>query len=104
MPGAFISNDLASFFNPAEFGESDPVVINGMTVSGAIFDREDVEVQTGEGFGQIVPQPKITCKSADLSPLRSGQTAVVRGQNYRVKNWLDDGAGVTQIFLEGPIP
>lgn len=103
MPGAFLERDLSAIFNSKHFGE-DAVVINGVSVPGAIFDNRDIEVQTGEGFGQIVPQPMVTCRASVLSPLASGQIVVARGQSYRLKNWKDDGVGIVEIYLEGPLP
>lgn len=102
MPGSFLQSDLSAIFNSSEFGEAS-VVINGRDVPGAIFDYGDIEVQTGEGFGQIVPQPKITCDTSKILPLVHGQVVSACGKTYRVKNWKDDGTGVTEIYLEGPL-
>lgn len=102
MPGAFLTSDLSAIFNSSEFGDV-TVVINGVSAPGSIFDSGDIEVQTGEGFGQIVPQPKVTCKSAVLLPLKSGQVVSAAGKSYRIKNWKDDGTGITEVYLEGPI-
>lgn len=102
MPGAFLTNDLTAIFNSAEFGDA-TVVINGVSAPGSIFDSGDIEVQTGEGFGQIVPQPKITCATSVILPLSNGQIVTASGRTYKVKNWKDDGTGVTEIYLEGPL-
>lgn len=102
MPGAFLISDLAAVFNEREFGEA-TVVIDGVIVPGAIFDNEDIEVQMGEGVGQIVHQPMITCPIGLLHPLASNQVVTVAGSAFRVKNWKDDGTGVVEIYLEGPL-
>jgi len=101
MPGAFLSNDMTTFFNADEFGEApDSVTWKGTPVTHGIFDDEDVEFAMGEGVTQIDRQASFTGRSADFDGIADGDAMVIRGVNYLVKNWKDDGTGEIEIFLE----
>jgi hypothetical protein len=101
MPGAFITSDLSSVFNPLDFGEPvGSVTVNGVVVSGAIFDDADVEINVpGETSADIMRQPTLTVPSADVPNLASGQLVVARGVTYRVQNWRDDDDGTVTIYM-----
>lgn len=96
-PAAFIANDVAHVTDDSVFGES--ATWRGVAVVG-IFDDEDIEVQLGEGVGQIVPNAMFTGQTADFPGIADGDAMVIRGVNYRVKNWMRDGTGQIEIFLE----
>jgi hypothetical protein len=85
----------------SDFGEAkNSVTLDGVVIPDGIFDDADIDVSLGEGTAQIVPQPTFTCASAQLSNIADGQTMIIRGQSFLVKNWKNDGTGVTQIYLE----
>ncbi len=98
MPGKFINDDLKVVFASSEFGEAD-ASYGGVTVMG-IFDDEDIEVETGEGVTQIIPQPMFTGRTVDFSGIARDQTMTVRNETFRIKNWKVDGVGMIEIFLE----
>jgi hypothetical protein len=101
MPGAFLSSDMATFFNANEFGEGPTSVTwKGTPITYGIFDDEDVEFAMGEGVTQIDNQASFTGRSADFAGIADGDAMVIRGVNFRVKNWKDDGTGEIEIFLE----
>lgn len=101
MPGSFLTDDLAALFRVDHFGEEpDSVVWEGNPISGAIFDDEDVEVQLGEGHGEIVHRAIVTAASSEFPGIADGDSVVVRGVNYTVANWMDDGSGMIEIHLE----
>ena len=96
MPGAFLTNDLSVFTASSDFGEA---VIWKTTAIGAIFDEADTEVTTGEGETMILQQPMITCASASVTGIAEGDAVRVRGVDYVVSHWMDDGTGMIEIYL-----
>lgn len=98
MPASFITSDITHMTDSSIFGESD-ATWKTISVAG-IFDDEDVEVQMGEGVGQIVPQPMFTGLTSDFPGIADGDAMVIGGQNFKVKNWKQDGTGQIEIFLE----
>ncbi len=100
MPGSFIQNDLPLLFASSDFGEADgSATWKGVSVSG-IFDDDDVEVQMGEGVGEIIPQPTFIGNTADFPGIADGDLMVIRGETFKVKNWKSERDGVIEIFLE----
>ena len=101
MPGSFLEDDLTSLFASPDFGEADGTVTwAGVTISGGIFDDEDIELQLGEGVTEIAHQARFTGPSAEFVGIRDNDPMTIRGRQFRVKNWKDDGTGVIEIFLE----
>lgn len=98
MVGSFIQDDLPFLFASSDFGEADGTVTwNGTPVAG-IFDDDDVEVQMGEGVGEIVAQPTFTGMTSDFSGIADGDVMVIRGETFTVKNWRREGDEIT-IYL-----
>ena len=99
MPGAFIKDDLQKLFASSEFGEADgSATFKGQVVAG-IFDDEDVEVQMGEGVGEIIQQPIFSGAMSDFIGIADGDLMMIRGEAFKVKNWKSDGAGFVEIYL-----
>lgn len=96
-PASFIAADVAHVTDDSVFGES--ATWRGVSVVG-IFDDEDVEVQMGEGVAQIIPQASFIGQAADFPGIADGDAMVIRGVNYSVKNWMRDGTGQIEVFLE----
>lgn len=100
MAGSFIQDDLPFLFASTDFGEADNAVTwKGDPVSG-IFDDDDVEVQLGEGVGEIIAQPTFTGSTADFDGIADGDVMVIRGDTFKVKNWKAERDGTIEIFLE----
>lgn len=100
MAGNFIEDDLAVIFSDRDFGHTGGIVWNGVTIEGAIFDDQDVEVQMGEGMVQIISQPMITGPSSAFEGIRREDPISVGGQSFVVKSTNDDGTGVIEIYME----
>lgn len=101
MAGSFITDDLGVLFASSDFGEaSGTVTWKGNPVTDVIFDDEDVEVEAGEGVAQIVPRANMTGKAADFPNIADGDAVVINGVSFEVRNWMNDGTGVIEIFLE----
>jgi hypothetical protein len=92
-----LASDLSAVFSLGDFAER--VTLNGGQIAGH-FDDEDIEANMGEGPTQIVPQPKFTCRSADATGIEEDQFLWRGTEQFRVKNWKDDGVGVIVIYLE----
>ena len=97
MVGSFIESDLTALFASSEFGEA-TATYAGSPRSG-IFDDDDVEVILGEGVTQIIPQPTFTGRTSDFLTIADGQTMVIRGETFTIKNWKREDVIIT-IFLE----
>lgn len=96
-----LETDLGAVFASSDFGEAENTVTwRGDPVSWCIFDNEDVTVEMGEGVGEIVHQTTILAPSRDFIGIADGDVVTARGDTYRVKHWMDDGAGLLTIFLE----
>lgn len=96
MPLPFAS-DLAVIMNTDEFALS--VTFNGSAID-AIFDNETVPIDTG-GFVPVhQEQPRLTCRTIDITGIAEDQVVVVSGVNYLVKAWVHDGTGSSVIRLE----
>lgn len=106
MAMSCLETDLTVLFGSSDFGETDGAVRNGDTASPipGIFDDEDVERENGEGVTIIQSQITFTCASSKVPSLADGDVMSIRGVDYNVRYWEDDGSGVVVIYMEGPDP
>lgn len=95
-----LATDATALFSSNEFGEDAVVRWRGFIVPGAIFDDEDIQVELGEGVGEIVHQSVLTAPSAYFVGIAEGDEIEVRGEQYLAKYWKDDGTGIIEVFLE----
>lgn len=92
-----IADDLAAILNVEEFATA--VTYGGATIYG-IFDNETVPVDAG-GYAQVhQEQPRLTCRTADISGVTESDQVVISGVTYDVKAWVHDGTGVSVLQLE----
>lgn len=103
MPGAFLTDDLAAFFDPADF--ADQAVFDGTVdpVLG-IFDRNFDLAGLG-GVDVASTSPVFVLASASVpSNVRSRYLRfgglLSGGTRYRVANVHDDGTGVALLQLQ----
>lgn len=99
MPGAFITDDLASLLSESDFGVVG--TYKGASVPG-IFDNGHVEVSSGEGFTKIVRECSFTGRTADFPNIADGDALVIGGVSYSIRQWIDDGTGEIEIIMEAP--
>lgn len=97
MPGSFIQNDLNVMLVSSDFGETG-ATYNSAPVAG-IFDDDDIEATLGEGVSQIIAQPTFTGKTTDFPSIADGDTLVIRGETFKVKNWKREDVIIT-LYLE----
>lgn len=101
MAMSCLDTDLTSIFAASDFGEAvGSVTWRGVAINGCIFDDEDVQVELGEGVGEIVHQSSITAPASSFPGIADGDLMTVRGDAFTVKFWKDDGTGVIEIFME----
>ena len=95
-----LTDDLTAVFAASDFGEAcGTVLFRGDPVTGAIFDDEDVEIQTGEGAAEIGHQCVLSGPSSQFPDIAENDPVTVRGVAYKVKFWMDDGTGVIEIHM-----
>ena len=84
----------------ADFGQTINVTdsIGSSANIVAIFDNEYTEVDIGEAGVQST-QPKLLCRTTDVSNLTEGDLCVIDSTNYFIQIRQDDGTGMTELFL-----
>lgn len=105
MSGAFLTDDLAAFFDPDEF--ADEAVFDGNPGTGSVlglFDRNfDLAALGGIGVASTAPVFVLPSSSVPDNVrsryLRFGNL-LAGGSRYRVSNVHDDGTGVTLLQLQ----
>ena len=92
-----LADDLANILDVDEFATA--VTYRGGTING-VFDKETVPVDTGGYVAVHEEQPRLTCRTADVSSISYNQTMVINAVTYYVRAWIHDGTGVTVVQLE----
>jgi hypothetical protein len=90
-------------FNTDEFASSityrRKMALGQSTIKG-IFDNETIPVDAG-GYVQVhQEQPRLTCRTVDLTDIAEDDVMVISSVEYRVVGWIHDGTGVTEVQLE----
>ncbi|MEK9917973.1 MAG: head-tail joining protein [Pelagibacteraceae bacterium] len=96
------ADDLAIFFSVDDFGVAATWTPSGgaaTTVNG-IFDREYLAADAGGTVAFAIEQPRLVCRTADVSTAAEGDALVVNSTNYTIKVVEPDGTGVTTLVLE----
>lgn len=91
------ANDLSIMLSGDDFGVD--ARYRNKTIK-VIFDNETVPV---EGAGLVAvhqQQPRITARTADFSTIAEDQTLTIGLDEYKIKEWVHDGTGATEIRLE----
>jgi hypothetical protein len=86
----------------ADFGVTVSYTYADATVTSftGIFDSDYQAVDAGGGVAFAMQQPRVTCRTADVSGALEGDTAVIEGVTYTVRVVMDDGTGITELTLE----
>lgn len=78
----------------------------GVTVSWtgtdftAIFDNVYAAEDLGGSVSFAMTQPRLLCRTADVSGISEGTTVTVEAVNYYVRIIMPDGTGMTELALE----
>jgi len=85
-----------------DFGQTVTYTVQGGSAKNitAIFDNQFVEVDTGGEVGFAIQQPRLTCRTSDVSNCTEGDSFVISGTTYLSRIVQDDGTGMTIIVLE----
>jgi len=86
----------------ADFGVAATYTPIGGTASSitVIFDNQYEAVDAGGGVAFAMQQPRVTCRSADVSGVSEGATMVIELVTYIVRVVMPDGTGITELMLE----
>lgn len=86
----------------ADFGETMSYTPSGGSASNikAIFDNAYQAVDAGGTIAFAVSQPKIMCRTSDVSSAQEGDTIVYDGTTYTMTIVMNDGTGMSEIMLE----
>lgn len=91
------ADDLTQILDVDDFAVA--VTYDGGTING-IFDNETVPVDAGGFVSVHEEQPRLTCRTTDVSSITYDQTMIINAVTYKIKAWIHDGTGVTTIQLE----
>ena len=92
------NEDESVFFETDAFGITVTFTNPQLGAIVGILDTEDTEVDVG-GNTIDAPVPILTCPTSVLVNVVEGSTLRHNSKDYRVKNRLDDGSGVTELEL-----
>jgi hypothetical protein len=86
----------------ADFGEVMTFTPAGGSASQitAIFDNAYQAVDAGGTVAFAVSQPKIMCRTSDVSNATEGDTIIHNSVTYTMTIVMDDGTGMSEIMLE----
>jgi hypothetical protein len=104
MPAKFLQDDLDHVFAEEDFGVAGGCTWNGTPVANVIYDDMDVEVSLGERAAEIVKQPMLTGKTSDFVGIATNDSILVGTETFTVKNWVRDGTGTIEIYLNRSAP
>jgi len=105
---ARLSSDLDAIFNPSHLAVSATITkSDSSTITINVhFERDWVNAETavwgtnvaGE---QLVDQeiPAMHCKTSDLVGVVKGNTVLVDGQTFRIRDIQNNGTGVSLVYL-----
>lgn len=75
--------------------------VGGIATFTAIFDNEHLLEDAGGGVSFSVLQPRLTCRSSDVTGVDYGDTVSIPDEgNYVVRVIMPDGTGITELRME----
>lgn len=96
-----IVSDVPNLLSDRYFGETaGSVVWEGASLDNAVFDDEDIEVDSETGMVEILHQSVLIVPSSDVIGIKEGDSISVSSVPYTVKFWKDDGTGMIEIYME----
>ena len=96
------NTERAVFLSTDDFGQSATYTPNGgsaSTISG-IFDAGDGLVDLGGRVGVTSGDPVFHCRTSDVSSAAEGDALVTGGNDYTIRDVIDDATGMTDLMLE----
>lgn len=97
-------DDLGDFFGLDDFAITATFIKTGhanVTVQG-IFDNPQMSQNASDNLDITIPHPKFMCRTADISNVEDGDQLQVDAVTYYIRIHINDGEGVSTLFLEKP--
>jgi hypothetical protein len=94
------ATDRAYFLESDDFGTTATFTSPALGSVSGIFDAETVEVDVGGDANILSAQPQFSCATSTITGTTEGSTVTIAGTNYKVKDRLDDGTGMSVLTLE----
>lgn len=91
--------DRSTFVNPDEFAVT---ATYGLLSVDGIFDNPYVLAAFGGQVGVTSSNPTFLAPTANLPGINNGDTLVIGGSTYTVRDVQHDGTGFTLLELEAP--
>lgn len=95
-------DDLGAFFLLDDFAIEAKFIKTGKAVKivKGIFDNPQVARNVTDEFDITIPQPKFTCRTADLPSVEDGDKLKIGSVEYYIRVQINDGEGVSTLSLE----
>lgn len=95
-------DDLGNFFLLEDFAISVNFLQNDVVIGSVlgIFDNPQISRGMNNEFDITIPQPKFTCRTADLPNVAEGDKLSISGVEYYIRVQINDGEGVSTMSLE----
>lgn len=95
-------DDLGDFFVLDDFAIEVKFIQTGKSVKTirGIFDNPQIARGMNNEFDITIPQPKFTCRTADLPNVEDGDKLKVNNVEYYIRVQINDGEGVSTLSLE----
>lgn len=86
----------------ADFGENIKFYPTGSSVRmvKCIFDNIYQEMEAGMSTGISMQQPRILCRTSDISGVAEGDSVIRGSTTYIIRVIMSDGIGMTELTLE----
>jgi len=65
-----------------------------------IFDNAFADIDSGGGVSFAMSQPRLMCRTADISNLVEGELLTIEAASYAIRVIMPDGTGMTELYLE----
>lgn len=95
-------DDLGAFFLLDDFAIEAKFIKTGKSVKiiKGIFDNPQIARGMNDEFDITIPQPKFTCRTADIPDVEDGDKLKVGSLEYYIRVQINDGEGVSTLSLE----
>lgn len=99
MPGAFLTSDLAGYFDAEVFGDSATYTHGATPATITVLLDAPTDAQNLATGEVEITAPVAWARTADVSSASHGDTLVVSGTTYYIIGVQPDGTGVTRLIL-----
>ncbi len=95
-------DDLGDFFGLDDFAMEAKFIKAGKSVKilKGIFDNPQVSRGMTENMEITIPMPKFICRTADIPSAEDGDKLKLGSVEYYIRVQINDGEGVSTLYLE----